>query len=63
MEGWVTDSSVYSLLELTELIADSTEDKHNPTAELKVTPKINSHYFHDDCHHHKLPTTTVIAFG
>lgn len=39
MEGWVTDSSVYSVLELTEFIADSTEDKHNPTAELKVTAK------------------------
>lgn len=52
-----------SVPELSELNADSTEDKHNPTAELKVTPKINNPYFPDDCHHHQLPTTTVIAFG
>lgn len=50
--------------ELSELNRDSdAEDKHNPTVELKVTSKINNHYFHDDCHHHQLPTTTVIAFG
>ncbi len=53
-----------SLLELSELNRDSdADDKHNPTVELKVTSKINNHYFHDDCHHHQLPTTAVIAFG
>lgn len=52
-----------SLHELSELNADSTEDKYNPTVELKVTPEINNHSFHDDCHHQQLPTTTVIAFA
>lgn len=34
-KGWVTGSSVYTLLELSELDADSTEDKHNPTSDSK----------------------------
>lgn len=37
-----------SLLELTELCADSIADKHKPRAELKG----NNHHFHVNCHHH-----------
>lgn len=47
-----------SLLELTELCADSKADKHNPRAELKG----NNHHFHDNCHHREMPATTVTAY-
>lgn len=46
-----------SLLELTELCADSIVDKHKPRAELKG----NNHHFHVNCHHHEMPATTVTA--
>lgn len=42
-------------LGLSEPKADCTEDKHNPTVELKGTPKIHYHYFHYDCHHTNIP--------
>lgn len=46
-----------SLLELTELCADSIADKRKRRAELKG----NNHHFHVNCHRHEMSATTVTA--